>query len=81
MSASSGQFTPGQILGKRYRITKGYVTNLAEVDDAGKPVKKYCVHIKAGVEAPPDEDNLLAQVLFLRTDPQALLSKANVRPI
>lgn len=63
--------------GKRYEIRHGLAGNISELDEKGKHVARYCVAPEKAWSMPV-EDTLLAQVLFLRSDPQALFAHANV---
>jgi hypothetical protein len=60
--------------GRRYRILYGKVTNVHEIDDAGRPVMGWCFvpsgHLVAG-------DVMLAQKIALETNERATLAVAN----
>jgi hypothetical protein len=60
--------------GRRYRILYGKVTNVHEIDDAGRPVIGWCFvpseHLVAG-------DVMLAQKIALETNERATLAVAN----
>lgn len=59
---------------RRYRIKKGRVANIEELDAGGRVVARFCVHPAKYV---PDYDTMLAQKLHLEHDDEALLKIAN----
>lgn len=61
--------------GKRFKVKKGFVQNIFELDDAGKPLRRYCIHPKGDF---PTGDAMLAQVLMLEGAEQEFLRIANV---
>jgi hypothetical protein len=62
--------------GHMYKIGRGWSGNLERVDPTTKKtLVKFCVHPAKNV---PVEDNLVAQKLYLETDPKTLLKTANV---
>lgn len=61
--------------GVRYRIKQGWTGNIEELGDNGKARAKLCVHLAD--QGCPNQDNMLAQLLFLRTEPDLLLKTAN----
>lgn len=63
--------------GKLYRIKRGWSHNL-ELIEEGQAVKSLCVHPNQRV---PEEDNLLAQKLWLESDPAELNRIAIARRI
>ena len=65
-------------LGKKYEIIKGRVQNIYELDENGNRSAVLCAHVDPTI---PDEDNLIAQVLALKSCPELLLSVANRRAI
>lgn len=66
-------FVTGQS-GKRYQIKEGHTHNVFEVDEAGRPVREFCVHVGFHV---PKADNVLAQKLALQFNEAELLRRAN----
>jgi hypothetical protein len=64
--------------GRHYRILYGKVTNVHEIDDAGRPVMGWCFmpseHLVAG-------DVMLAQKIALETNERAILAVANKFPV
>lgn len=66
---------PDAVKGKRvFKINKAWAGNIEEIDERGLRLSRYCVHPRERI---PVADSLLAQKLFLETDPQALLKIAN----
>lgn len=59
-----------------YRINRGRVQNIEEVDDRGNRMSILCAH---PVDEVPDFDTMLAQKLMLEHDEQAFLRLANRR--
>lgn len=61
---------------KKYRISKGRVGNIEEIDTSGQLVKRYCCHVTDS--AIPDSDNALAQMLMVKFREKEFLDMANV---
>ncbi len=61
--------------GTVYRLRHGWSGNVEELDAAGKPVNRLCIH--PGVQVPVP-DNLLTQKLMLETDEAAFRKIANI---
>jgi len=61
---------------RRYRIEHGVAGNIYRLDDNGKPVERFCIHIdqRAGY---PVADNLIVQKLLLEADEEQFLQIAN----
>ncbi|HSE44787.1 MAG TPA: hypothetical protein VLA89_05615 [Gemmatimonadales bacterium] len=59
--------------GRRYQIRRGQAGNVIEIDKAGKPIARFCIH---GSEE-PEGDTMLAQKLLLEHDEAAFLRIAN----
>ena len=59
---------------KSLRIRAGRTHNIDELDKDGKKVASLCVHVRDNV---PNEDNMLAQLLFARTDIEGFYAMAN----
>lgn len=60
--------------GTSYRIKHGWAGNVEELNRAGRPVARLCIHPRESV---PVADNLLAQKFMLETDPEAFRKIAN----
>jgi hypothetical protein len=60
--------------GRRYRILYGKVTNVYEIDDAGRPVIGWCFAPSGHLVA---ADVMLAQKIALETNERATLAVAN----
>lgn len=60
--------------GTKFRIKLGRAGNVEELNDAGKPIARLCIH---PTEFVPDGDTVLAQKLMLETDPKAFRKIAN----
>jgi hypothetical protein len=60
--------------GTQFRIKHGWAGNIEELNAAGKPVNRFCIH---PVDSVPYADNLLAQKLLLETDPDKFRKIAN----
>lgn len=61
-------------MGKQYRIKRGWSGNVEELDDSGKPIASYCAHPG---EVVPRADNMVAQLLMLKTQEAEFLRTAN----
>lgn len=59
---------------RRYRIHRGRVRNVQEVDFAGRHIAMYCAH---PAELMPDADTMLTQMLWLQYREEEFLSLAN----
>jgi hypothetical protein len=59
---------------RRYRIRRGRAGNVDQLDDAGRVLKRLCIHPTLAV---PDADTMLAQKLLLETDEATFLRVAN----
>lgn len=64
--------------GRRFRIQQGRSMNVEELGPDGRVLARYCAHPRPTV---PDEDTMLAQLLFLRHDPATFLRIANRSPV
>ena len=62
--------------GKRYRIEKGSMGNVVEVENR-KVVARFCCHPTMQGGVVPDHDVMLAQKLMLEVDEEAFLKLAN----
>jgi SNF2 family DNA or RNA helicase len=60
--------------GRKYLIKRGRVGNVYRIDERGKEVEKFCIHPD---EAVPDQDCMLAQLLWLRWMEDEFLRVAN----
>lgn len=60
--------------GRMYVIKKGRAGNVYRIDESGKEIEKFCIH---PVEQCPDEDVMLAQLLWLRWCENEFLRVAN----
>ena len=65
--------------GKVYRIRQGHVGNVDLLDDTGRIIQTYCVHLPNS-DVVPTEDHMLAQKLWLEADEDGIIRKANRRP-
>ena len=72
---TAGWFEVQSSRGRRYRIRRGRVRNVIEVDMLGRTLRTYCCHPFDGV---PDADTMLAQKLMLETQEDEFLRLANV---
>jgi hypothetical protein len=63
---------------RTFRVSHGKVGNITEVNEHGRPLAKYCVHLY-GPE--PPEDTLVAQKLLLETDIKEFERLANRSPL
>lgn len=63
---------------RRYRIARGWVGNVKEIDEAGHAVASLCVHPAIDV---PHADNMLAQKLFIETSEAEFRRTANISPL
>jgi len=63
-------------LEKRYRIRRGRVMNVTELDEQNKRIASYCAHPFMSV---PDADTMVSQLLMLQHNEQEFLSIANRR--
>lgn len=61
-----------------FRIHRGCIANIFEMSIRGDYIARWCVH--PGLDV-PDEDTMLAQKLWLETNPDGLLSQANRHPL
>ena len=59
---------------RRYRIKRGRVRNVQQVDASGRVLKHFCIHPREEV---PDADTMLAQKLLLESMEQEFLRIAN----
>ena len=59
---------------RRFRITRGRAFNVHELGADDRPIRQYCVVVRANV---PLADQLLAQLLHLRHNPAAFFAVAN----
>ena len=64
--------------GKRYRINRGRAGNVFSLDEHRKMVAKHCIHPEVDC---PDQDTMLAQLLWLKWNEQAFLKTANITRI
>lgn len=77
--ALEGYFTiTGESSGKRYQVHKVYSFGLRELDAAGNVVASYCV-VPSGTHALGD--TMLAQKIWMETDEEATLKRANRMPV
>lgn len=60
---------------KKYRIRKGRSGNVELVDANNEPLERYCAH---PVDAVPDEDTVIAQMMMLLYDEARFIATANV---
>lgn len=60
---------------RTFRMNHGMAGNVTEVDEDGKAIAKYCVHLYGGE---PTEDSMVAQLLMLQTDVEEFERRANV---
>lgn len=61
--------------GRKYLVKKGRAGNVYRLDEHGHEVEKFCIHPD---EAIPDQDCMLAQILWLRWCEEEFLRVANV---
>lgn len=61
-----------------YRIKKGRVGNIEELDSEGKIINRLCVHPNLQV---PDYDTMLTQKIWLETNEAELRRIANITPV
>lgn len=61
---------------RHYRIHQGSAGNVEQVDANGKKLKRFCIHPTI---ACPEEDTMLTQMLWLRTQEEEFLRVANHR--
>ena len=61
--------------GRKYLIKKGRAGNVYRIDEQGREVEKFCIHPD---EAMPDQDCMLAQLLWLRWMEDEFLRVANM---
>ena len=61
--------------GRKYLIKKGRTGNVYRLDEHGREVEKFCIHPD---EMVPDQDTMLAQLLWLRWCEEEFLRIANV---
>jgi hypothetical protein len=73
--AEHGHFTVTARSGKRYRIHEKLSTSVYLLDDNGRPVECYCVHLDMTF---PVRDSMLAQKVALEIDDSGLKAVANV---
>lgn len=59
---------------KRYRIERGQSQNILQLDDSGKPIRRFCVVAAARV---PVADQMLMQKLMLEYEEDRFLKTAN----
>jgi hypothetical protein len=64
--------------GKSYKIKCGRVHNIYELDQHGREVMQYCVHV---INPVPNHDNVLAQKLLIETDEDHFQRLANKTPV
>jgi len=64
--------------GRRFRIKEGRQHNIYELDDRGKALREYCIHVKDDV---PNCDNVLAQKFMLECREADFLRIANSRAV
>jgi len=64
--------------GRRYRIHRAWSGHVTRLDDAGRPVERFCIHPSVRVPLP---DNQLLAKLMLETDPETFRKTANVTPM
>lgn len=62
--------------GRRYCLKRGRAHNVFEVDDDGRKVVEFCGHVRDSI---PDDDNVLAQMLFIQNDEEGYRKLANAR--
>ena len=60
---------------RKYLIKKGRAGNVYRIDEHGKEVERFCIHPD---EAVPDQDTMLAQLLWLRWMEEDFLRIANM---
>lgn len=61
--------------GRKYLIKKGRAGNVYRLDEHGREVERFCIHPD---EAVPDQDTMLAQILWLRWCEEEFLRVANM---
>lgn len=59
---------------RHYRIHQGRSGNVEQVDENGKKVRRFCIHPRINC---PDEDTMLTQMLWLRTQEDEFRRVAN----
>ena len=72
--AAKGEFEVEAQSGKRYVITRGRAGNVYSLDEHRKKVMRHCIHPTDYV---PDEDTMLAQLLWLKWSEQEFMKIAN----
>ena len=60
--------------GRKYLIKKGQAGNVYRIDEHGKEIERFCIHPE---EVVPDQDTMLAQLLWLRWMEKEFLEIAN----
>lgn len=65
--------------GTRYRINRGIMGNVIQLNDKGGPAKRLCAHVPYGEV--PDPDNHLTQMMMLRHHEADFLRVANVHEV
>ncbi len=64
--------------GRRYRIGYGHAGNVAELDNEGKAIVKFCIHASIHMPVP---DTMLTQKLLLETNEEEFRKIANQTPV
>jgi hypothetical protein len=64
-----------EVRGEKYKISRGRSGNVQQIDKDGQAIRQFCIHPREYV---PDADTMLAQKLFLETDPDGFHRIANV---
>ena len=73
--AEKGEFEVESQSGRRYAVARGRAGNVFSLDEQRRKVAKYCIHPEIDC---PDEDTILAQVLWLKWNEIEFLHIANM---
>jgi len=76
--ASEGQFVVESESGKKYVIKKGRQGNVYSLDEHRKQIARHCIH---PIDLVPDQDTMLAQLLWLKWNEEEFLKVANTTPL